>query len=127
LKKYTAPYRIAMPYLFGLLMCFGAASTSAQQLTDCSDIPASDVPTTLDCLDANYAILDKELNQIYKKLMSSLAEDQKKSLRDEQRKWLKKKAACKSKEESPRAFAGQVACEVDETQKRVTYLKNLSK
>lgn len=125
MKIYSTPYWIAM--LFSLQMCIAITTASAQQLTDCGDIPASDVPATLDCLDGNYAILDKELNQAYKKLMSSLPEDQKKSLRDEQRKWLKKKAACKTKEESPRAYVGQVACEVDETQKRITYLKNLSK
>ena len=118
---------MAKLYLLSLLVCIAVTTASAEQLTHCDGIPASDVPATLDCLDANYAILDKELNQTYKKLMSSLPEDQKKSLRDEQRKWLKKKAACKSKEESPRAYAGQVACEVDETQNRITYLKNLSK
>jgi len=72
-----------------LVLLLGLAisiNVSAQQLADCSGIPAADVPATLDCLDANYAILDKDLNQTYKQLMSSLPEDQKKSLREEQRK-----------------------------------------
>lgn len=100
---------------------------SAQQLADCSEIPSADVPATLDCLDGNYEILDKDLNQTYKQLMSSLPEDQKKSLREEQRKWIKKKSSCKSKEETPRGYAGQRYCEVEETKKRVEILKKIGK
>ena len=100
---------------------------SAQQLSDCSEIPSADVPATLDCLDANYEILDKDLNQTYKQLMSTLPEDQKKSLREEQRKWVKKKSSCKSKEESPRGYVAQRYCEVEETQKRVLILKKIGK
>jgi uncharacterized protein YecT (DUF1311 family) len=113
-----------------LVLLLGLAisiNVSAQQLADCSGIPAADVPATLDCLDANYAILDKDLNQTYKQLMSSLPEDQKKSLREEQRKWIKKKSSCKSKEDTPRGYVSQLYCEVDETQKRLMILKKMGK
>jgi uncharacterized protein YecT (DUF1311 family) len=59
--------------------------------------------------------------------MSSLPEDQKKSLREEQRKWIKKKTSCKSKEETPRGYAAQRYCEVEETKKRVEILKKIGK
>jgi uncharacterized protein YecT (DUF1311 family) len=111
-----------------LLLTFTISiDASAQQLSDCSEIPSADVPATLDCLDANYEILDKDLNQTYKQLMSILPEDQKKSLREEQRKWVKKKSSCKSKEESPRGYVAQRYCEVEETQKRVLILKKIGK
>lgn len=127
MKQKIMSHAEKIAHLLSAAMLCMATAASAQQLADCSEIPAADVPATLDCLDANYTVLDKDLNQTYKQLMSSLTEDQKKSLREEQRKWIKKKSSCKNKDDSPRGYAAQRSCEVEETQKRLTYLKNLGK
>ncbi len=123
----TTAHRFFIHSIATMIISVAAVSASAQQLLNCSEIPAADVPAQLECLDNNYAILDKDLNQTYKNVMATLTDDQKKSLREEQRKWLKKKAACKNKDDSPRGYVGQLVCEVDETQKRVVYLKSMVK
>ncbi len=127
MQLFSTRHQIKISNLFLLLGLAISINVSAQQLADCSGIPAADVPATLDCLDANYDILDKDLNQTYKQLMSTLPEDQKKSLREEQRKWIKKKSSCKNKDETPRGYAAQRYCEVDETQKRLLILKKIGK
>jgi uncharacterized protein YecT (DUF1311 family) len=127
MQLFSIRHQIKISNLFLLLGLAISINVSAQQLADCSGIPAADVPATLDCLDANYEILDKDLNQTYKQLMSTLPEDQKKSLREEQRKWIKKKSSCKNKDETPRGYAAQRYCEVDETQKRLLILKKIGK
>jgi|LauGreDrversion4_2_1035121.scaffolds.fasta_scaffold107068_3 uncharacterized protein YecT (DUF1311 family) len=127
MQLFSIRHQIKISNLFLLLGLAISINVSAQQLADCSGIPAADVPATLDCLDANYDILDKDLNQTYKQLMSTLPEDQKKSLREEQRKWIKKKSSCKNKDETPRGYAAQRYCEVDETQKRLLILKKIGK
>jgi uncharacterized protein YecT (DUF1311 family) len=127
MKLFSIRHQIKISNLFLLLGLAISINVSAQQLADCSGIPAADVPAILDCLDANYDILDKDLNQTYKQLMSTLPEDQKKSLREEQRKWIKKKSSCKNKDETPRGYAAQRYCEVDETQKRLLILKKIGK
>lgn len=127
MQLFSIRHQIKISNLFLLLGLVISINVSAQQLADCSGIPAADVPATLDCLDANYEILDKDLNQTYKQLMSTLPEDQKKSLREEQRKWIKKKSSCKNKDETPRGYAAQRYCEVDETQKRLLILKKIGK
>jgi len=127
MKLFSIRHQIKLSSLVFLFAFSFSMKASAQQLADCSVIPSADVPTTLDCLDANYEILDKDLNQTYKQLMSTLPEYQKKSLREEQRKWLKKKSSCKSKEETPRGYTNQRYCEVEETQKRVAILKKIGK
>lgn len=127
MQLFSIRHQIKISNLFLLLGFAISINVSAQQLADCSGIPAADVPATLDCLDANYDILDKDLNQTYKQLMSTLPEDQKKSLREEQRKWIKKKSSCKNKDETPRGYAAQRYCEVDETQKRLLILKKIGK
>jgi uncharacterized protein YecT (DUF1311 family) len=127
MQLFSIRHQIKISNLFLLLGLAISINVSAQQLADCSGIPAADVPITLDCLDANYDILDKDLNQTYKQLMSTLPEDQKKSLREEQRKWIKKKSSCKNKDETPRGYAAQRYCEVDETQKRLLILKKIGK
>ena len=127
MKLFLNHKQINLSNLLALLTLSISINASAQQLADCSGIPSADVPATLDCLDANYDILDKDLNQTYKQLMSTLPEDQKKSLREEQRKWIKKKSSCKNKDETPRGYVAQRYCEVDETQKRLLILKKIGK
>jgi uncharacterized protein YecT (DUF1311 family) len=83
----------------------------------------ADGPDFLDCLDANYAILDKTLNAQYKQLMSTWPEEKKTQLRTEQRAWLKTKMDCKKPgEEGIRAAIQAQDCANARTAERVKIL-----
>jgi uncharacterized protein YecT (DUF1311 family) len=83
----------------------------------------ADGPALLDCLDANYAILDKTLNTQYKQLMSTWPEEKKTLLRTEQRAWLKTKMDCKKAgEEGIRAAIQAQDCANARTAERVKVL-----
>ncbi len=100
-----------------------SASVQAQALQDCSRFSMADGPDLLDCLDANYAILDKTLNAQYKQLMSTWPEDKKTQLRNEQRAWLKTKMDCKKPgEEGIRAAIQAQDCANARTSERVKVL-----
>lgn len=95
----------------------------AQALQDCSRFSMADGPDLLDCLDANYAILDKTLNAQYKQLMSTWPEEKKTQLRNEQRAWLKTKMDCKKPgEEGIRAAIQSQDCANARTSERVKVL-----
>jgi len=100
-----------------------SAPAHAQALQDCSKFSMADGPAFLDCLDANYAILDKTLNAQYKQLMSTWPEDKKTQLRTEQRAWLKTKMDCKKAgEEGIRAAIQAQDCANARTADRVKIL-----
>lgn len=100
-----------------------SASVRAQALQDCSRFSMADGPAFLDCLDANYAILDKTLNAQYKQLMSTWPEEKKTQLRTEQRAWLKTKMDCKKPgEEGIRAAIQAQDCANARTAERVKIL-----
>jgi|694.fasta_scaffold128482_4 uncharacterized protein YecT (DUF1311 family) len=95
----------------------------AQALQDCSRFSMADGPALLDCLDANYAILDKTLNTQYKQLMSTWPEEKKTQLRTEQRAWLKTKMDCKKPgDEGIRAAIQAQDCANARTGERVKVL-----
>jgi len=95
----------------------------AQALQDCSKFSMADGPDFLDCLDANYATLDKTLNAQYKQLMSTWPEEKKTQLRNEQRAWLKIKTDCKKPgEEGIRAAIEAQDCANARTAERVKVL-----
>jgi uncharacterized protein YecT (DUF1311 family) len=100
-----------------------SAPVQAQALQDCSRFSMADGPAFLDCLDANYAILDKTLNAQYKQLMSTWPEEKKTQLRTEQRAWLKTKMDCKKAgEEGIRAAIQAQDCANARTAERVKVL-----
>jgi uncharacterized protein YecT (DUF1311 family) len=100
-----------------------SAPVHAQALQDCSRFSMADGPDFLDCLDANYAILDKTLNAQYKQLMSTWPEEKKTQLRTEQRAWLKTKMDCKKPgEEGIRAAIQAQDCANARTAERVKIL-----
>jgi uncharacterized protein YecT (DUF1311 family) len=100
-----------------------SAPAHAQALQDCSKFSMADGPAFLDCLDANYAILDKTLNAQYKQLMSTWPEEKKTQLRTEQRAWLKTKMDCKKAgEEGIRAAIQAQDCANARTADRVKIL-----
>ncbi|NQW83983.1 MAG: DUF1311 domain-containing protein, partial [Alcaligenaceae bacterium] len=100
-----------------------SAPVHAQALQDCSRFSMADGPDFLDCLDANYATLDKTLNAQYKQLMSTWPEDKKTQLRTEQRAWLKTKTDCKKPgEEGIRAAIQAQDCANARTAERVKIL-----
>jgi uncharacterized protein YecT (DUF1311 family) len=100
-----------------------SAPVRAQALQDCSRFSMADGPDFLDCLDANYAILDKTLNAQYKQLMSTWPEEKKTQLRTEQRAWLKTKMDCKKPgEEGIRAAIQAQDCANARTAERVKIL-----
>jgi uncharacterized protein YecT (DUF1311 family) len=100
-----------------------SAPVQAQALQDCSRFSMADGPAFLDCLDANYAILDKTLNAQYKQLMSTWPEEKKTQLRTEQRAWLKTKMDCKKAgEEGIRAAIQAQDCANARTAERVKIL-----
>jgi len=82
-----------------------------------------------DAIEAFYKA-DKELNQVYKQLMVKLSEQEKSSLKDQQRKWIKmKESTCKK--EADEYKGGSMApmilfsCYEEKTKKRTTELRGM--
>lgn len=84
-----------------------------------------------ECSSSKFDIADKELNDIYKELMSKLNENEKNNLRKEQRKWIKHRDAEASKEVEELGIGGSMASMMYSssltylTKKRVEELKVL--
>lgn len=78
-------------YLTGLaLVCcttLALADEPSPAYAQCMD-NASSTLAMGECLKAEIHVQDQRLNRVYKQLMGKLADDQQKSLRDVQRKWL---------------------------------------
>ena len=104
-------------------------SSSVEQSNICKGLDLSITSEQIECLDRKYTTADKELNNIYKQIMSRLDAVRKAALKKEQVAWIKGK-------ESKCAKAGKEAeggsleavmikdCFVQETEQRLTYLKN---
>ncbi len=104
-------------------------SSSVEQSDICKGLDLSITSEQIECLDRKYTTADKELNNIYKQTMSRLDASRKSAMKKEQIAWIKEK-------ESKCAKAGKEAeggsletvmikdCFVQETEQRLTYLKN---
>lgn len=79
----------------------------------------------LDCARDEYAYQDKRLNDIYKRLMSSLSDDRKSALRTEARKWVTHKTSqCKAPLDSGTlSMVTSPDCTVQETARRAAILE----
>jgi uncharacterized protein YecT (DUF1311 family) len=99
-------------------------------LKNCSVLANADAPLKLTCLDSNYALLDKELNAVYKQKMAELSEPNKNLLKQQQRAWLKKKIECRPKGLSdrddyrPSMAIDSSFCENKTTSERIIELRN---
>jgi uncharacterized protein YecT (DUF1311 family) len=98
-------------------------------LKNCSVVANADAPLKLSCIESNYALLDRELNVIYKQKMIELSESNKALLKQHQRAWLKKKIDCRPKGLSERDdFKPSMAvdagiCENELTAERIIELR----
>ena len=54
----------------------------------CVDEAAAVVPATQECIADEYRYQDQRLNAVYKRLMTTLSADEKKTLRVEERRWI---------------------------------------
>lgn len=82
-------------------------------------------PDMKDCMSVEFAFQDKRLNTAYKKLMGALGADEKLSLRNEERSWIKHKDATCSAGDEPGQTDEVTAydCVVTETAKRAQELE----
>ena len=82
----------------------------------------------IQCIDAEFAIQDKLLNQNYKKVMSVLNDENKKKLKDIQRKWVAyKEAKCPFVPPMGTLYAVTAAdCYLQMTKERARELANLA-
>jgi len=82
-------------------------------------------PDMKDCMSVEFAFQDKRLNTAYKKLMGALGADEKLSLRNEERSWIKHKDATCSVGDEPGQTDEVTAydCVVTETAKRAQELE----
>jgi uncharacterized protein YecT (DUF1311 family) len=79
-----------------------------------------------DCLTTEYAYQDQRLNQVYQKLMSTLAVKDKEKLRREEKGWLRyRDGKCNSGLElgGQAKMLESLDCEVDDTARRATELE----
>jgi uncharacterized protein YecT (DUF1311 family) len=129
-----------------LALCFGLAvaavcawpaaaqsdvdSYYSKTFNDCMDQAGGSTMPMRDCQDAEFALWDKALNDVYKTLMASRPAAAKTQLRDEERAWL---ASTKKKcDHAGDGDAGGTAqnieiqgCYLEETVRRTVYLRGL--
>lgn len=103
-------------------------TSSIEQTGICKGLDLSITAEQVECLDRKYAAADKELNNIYKQTMSSLAESRKSALKKEQVTWIKEKESkcAKAGKEQEGGTLETVMikdCFVQMTEQRVAYLK----
>lgn len=91
----------------------------------CINATGGVTPDMKDCMSAEFVFQDKRLNTAYKKLMGTLRADEKLSLRNEERSWIKHKdAACDAGDEPGQADdVTAYDCVVTETAKRAQELE----
>lgn len=94
-------------------------------LDTCMKKAEGTTPGIRDCLSSEHAYQDKRLNVAYKKLMSSLSQDQRTTLRDEERQWIAFRDKFCAMDPNP--GQGQeldsAECLVDQTADRATVLE----
>lgn len=105
-------------------------NTTVEQSGLCKGLDLSITADIRNCLNRQYKIADRLLNNIYKQLMTRLGEPRKSSLKKEQIAWIKEKEkTCKNAgKESEGGTLEPVMiadCEVEMTQQRVIYLKSI--
>ena len=80
-----------------IIICFillSLATTSfaeniySDEYSSCIDQSGGNNFEMSECISKEYAIQDKKLNEVYKKLMSKLSDQRKQVLRDAQRQWI---------------------------------------
>lgn len=83
-------------------------------------------PGLRDCLREEHGFQDRRLNQTYKELMGSLNETDRKSLREEERRWIafRDKFCALDKEPGQGQELDSVGCFVDQTADRATELQS---
>ena len=116
-------------YSIVVLIVFILVNSSAWSLSDDECDYSGNQSQMNACAERDYAIADKELNQIYKQLMSALAEPKKIALQKQQRSWLKDRDPKCHKEADDEAEGGSMwpmvyqSCRAKSTQERVKVLK----
>lgn len=104
--------------------------TTVEQSGICKGLDLSITADIRNCLGMKYKVADKELNRVYKQLMSRLDEPRKLSLKKEQIAWImEKESKCqKAGKESEGGSLEAVMiedCLVQMTEQRVIYLKRI--
>jgi len=66
----------------------GATPVLRPSYDECISAAAGATPAMQDCIAAEYEYQDGRLNTVYKALMAKLGEDEQKTLREQQRKWI---------------------------------------
>jgi uncharacterized protein YecT (DUF1311 family) len=77
--------------IFLFFVCPGslfAQDLYSQEYSACIDQSGGNNFEMSECISQEYAVQDKKLNDVYKKLMNQLSEERKKVLRDAQRAWI---------------------------------------
>ncbi len=100
---------------------------SQRRVDECMQKDSS-IAGMIQCIDAEFAIQDKLLNQNYKKAMSVLNDENKKKLKDIQRKWVAyKEAKCPFVPPMGTLYAVTAAdCYLQMTKERARELANLA-
>jgi uncharacterized protein YecT (DUF1311 family) len=108
----------------------GVTADSIEKEGICKGLDTSVNVDMTECTSRKFAVVDKELNETYKQLMSRLDEPAKASLRSSQRAWIREKeekCAAEGKE-----FEGgsmrpivEIACEAKMTEKQLSVLKSM--
>lgn len=106
-------------------------SDTVEQEGVCAGLDLAVTTEQLECLGRKYDIADKELNGVYKRLMATLDDTRKATLKKEQQAWIKQKeSTCR---QAGKEVAGGTMetvmindCYVQETEKRVAYLKGIN-
>ena len=79
----------SMRYLFALLVfLYPAVCISAAGSVSCERLHGKENCDNANTLRSDYEALDKELNVVYRKVLASQSDEQRKYLRDSQRVWL---------------------------------------
>ena len=125
----------AAALLLGLFLVAAAASPAgagSPAYDQCIKQADGNDPAMTDCTDVEFKRQDRELNIVYKRVMSRLGEPARLKLRDEQRAWLKhlNKACDPDAQEGAGGTAGPLAaagCALDATEKRLAQLRRLDK
>ncbi len=111
-----------------LLMLVAANNAAWSQAPECNE-EGTQIELTA-CVGRDFSIADAELNRVYKKLMGSLTNKDQKTLRMEQRGWLRDRDPKCKKEANAEAYGGSIwpmlyeRCREDLTKGRTQQLRN---
>lgn len=112
---------VACFFMMTMLLFSKVHSATAPEVIQCLEIPDADFNAQLDCLDPILAQAKAQLDSALKARISSLGNDKKaiKVLQKQQKDWEKKldKSLCPNSGR-PQDIGYQVACEIDQANKR---------